>query len=386
MRYLSALALSISCFYGTAQTKLPVVKANSNQARIYEQHGAVSNWGINPKLKLDVHSTGKLTKPIRVRFVTDVDSIAFKIAPGQHRDLIVLLNGKDSCLTRIEAPGLKDLSRSAIVVHDTIPFLLNAYNTNYVPIVINGTDSLLLNFDTGATEVCIINESLEKKVRSKPELYSRPYGIQVGKQIYQSKLYDIRQAGHGVDGLLGWNLFDGMIVELDYDQHRMIVHSKMPEHILHDKGYQRFELIFIKNKPFIESEISQNGVKSKSLFFFDTGYQRALMLDNDALTAARFPAEKMPVIKKMIMHGTRGNEVPVITADLERLKIGKYDIPNVPAQIMTQGKPMPGINVHYLGSDLLKRFNTVIDLQKNVIYLKPNQLYQVPYADQKSKT
>ncbi len=386
MRYLSALALSFISYCGIAQTKLPVVRATSNQAKIFEQYGAVYNWGINPKLKLDVHSTGKVTKPIKVRFVTDVDSIAFRIAPGQHRDLIVLLNGKDSCLTRIEAPELKDLSRSTTVVHDTIPFLLNAYNTNSVPIVLNGTDSLLLNFDTGATEVCIINESLEKKVRSKLELYSRPYGIQIGKQTYQSSLYDIRQAGHGVDGLLGWNLFDGMVVELDYDHHRMIVHSQMPEWILRDKGYQRSDLIFIKNKPFIESEISQGGVKSKSLFFFDTGYQRALMLDNDALTATRFPTEKMQVIKKMIMHGTKGNELPVITADLEHLKIGKYDMPHVPAQVMTQGKPMPGVNVHYLGSDVLKRFNTVIDLQKNVIYLKINQLYQVPYADQKSKS
>jgi hypothetical protein len=51
---------------------------------------------------------------------------------------------------------------------------------------------------------------------------------------------------------------------------------------------------------------------------------------------------------------------------------------------MTQGKPMLGVNVHYLGNDVLKRFNTVFDFQKNLIYLKPNQLYQMPYADQKS--
>ena len=108
------------------------------------------------------------------------------------------------------------------------------------------------------------------------------------------------------------------------------------------------------------------------------------MLDNDVLTASRFPTVKMPEIKKVIMHGTKGNELPVITADLEGLKVGKFLLKKVPAQIMTQGKPMLGVNVHYLGSDVLKRFNTVLDFQKNVIYLKPNQLYDMPYADHKS--
>jgi hypothetical protein len=386
MKYQLVLALISFTLYGFAQTSLPVIKATSNQAKIYEQLGAVSNWGINPKLKLDVHSTGKLARAIRIKFKTDIDSISFKLAPGQHKDFMVLLNGRDSCLTRIESPEPKVLGKLMVAVHDTIPFLINAYNTNYLPVVLNGTDSLILNFDSGATEVCIITESLKQKVKSQPQLYSKAYYVKIGKRTYSSKLYDISIAGHQVDGLLGWDLFDGMIVELDYDHHRMVVHSKMPRQILRDTGYNKFELTYIKNKPFIETEILQSGIKHKSLFFFDLGYQRAVMLDNNALTASRFPTGKMPVIKKVIMHGTKGNELPVITAELEGLKVGKFLLKNVPAQIMTQGKPMSGVNVHYLGSDVLKRFNTVLDFQKNVIYLKPNQLYDMPYADHKSNS
>lgn len=383
MKHQIALALTLSSLYSFAQAKLPVVKATSNLAKIFEQHYAVSDWGINPKLKLDVHSTGKLARTAFVKFKTDIDSISFKLLPGKYKDFMVLLNGKDSCLTRIQSPEPKDFSKLQVAVHDTIPFFINQYNTNYLPVVLNGIDSLLLNFDSGATEVCIITESLKQKVKSQPKLYTTAYGVKIGKRIYNSKIYDISVAGNEVDGLLGWNLFDGMIVELDYDDHRMIVHSEMPKQILRDALYEKFKLTYIKNKPFIESEISQDGIKNKSLFFFDLGYQRAVMLDNDALTAAHFPSEKMPVIKKVIMHGTKGNEIPVITAHLESLKIGKFKLKNVPAQMMTQGKPMPGANVHYLGSDLLKRFNTVLDFQKNVIYLKPNHLYSIPYADQK---
>ncbi|GAB2701165.1 hypothetical protein GCM10027037_27830 [Mucilaginibacter koreensis] len=381
MKQLFTLLLTLVSFCGFSQNRLPVVRSTTNQAQIYEPYGAVSAWGINPKIKLDIHSTGKLSRPAVVKFKTDIDSISFKIAPGKYKDFIVLLNGTDSCLTRIQSTEIKDFSKLPVAVRDTVPFFINQFNTNYLPIVLNGTDSLLLNFDSGATEICITNDGLKQKVKSQPKLYSTEYNIQVGNKIFKSKLYDITIAGNGVDGLLGWNLFDGLIVELDYDHNRMIVHSQMPKQVLHNSGYEKFNLTFIKNKPFIESAISQSGTTQKSLFFFDLGYQRAVMLDHDALAASQFPAGKMQVIKRVIMHGTKGNEIPVITSNLEVLKIGKFVLKNVPAQVMTQGKPMPGVNVHYLGSDVLKRFNTVLDFQKNVIYLKPNHWYTTKFAD-----
>ncbi|HEY4325622.1 MAG TPA: hypothetical protein VGN20_16620 [Mucilaginibacter sp.] len=384
MKYTPALLLALITVVGLSQNKLPVVNATSGKAQIYEQHNVLTNWNISPKIKLDVFSTGKLAQPEVVKFKTDIDSVSFRLRPGQQKDFIVLLNGKDSCLTRIQSPLVKDFSKLPVPIHDTIPFFVNKFNTNFLPVVLNGTDSLLLNFDSGATEICITTDGLKQKVKSQPKLYNTAYDIQIGNQTFKSKIYDIALAGNEVDGLLGWNLFDGMIVELDYDNNRMIVHSEMPKQVLHDAEYDKFKITFIKNKPFIESKISQSGTISKSLFFFDLGYQRTVMLDNDVLTAARFPTDKMKVIKKIIMHGTRGNEIPVITSNLERLIIGKFELKNVPAQVMTQGKPMPGVSVHYLGSDVLKRFNTVLDFQKNAIYLKPNHLYRTEYADQKN--
>ncbi|WP_121201863.1 pepsin/retropepsin-like aspartic protease family protein [Mucilaginibacter gracilis] len=385
MKNILTLSLVLISFCGFSQNNLPVIRATSNQAKIFEPNNVASNWSINPKLKPDIHSTGKLAYPGTVKFKTDIDSISFKIAPGKYKDFIVLLNGKDSCFTRIQSTQVKDFSKISVEIHDTIPFFINQFNTNFLPVVLNGTDSLLLNFDSGATEICITTDALKSKVKSRPQLYNNAYDIQIGNQTFKSKIYDISIAGNEVDGLLGWNLFDGMIVELDYDHNRMIVHSKMPRQIAHDTQYAKFNITYIKNKPFIESEISQGGTINKSLFFFDLGYQRAVMLDNDALTGAQFPTNKMRLIKKVIMHGTRGNEVPVITSNLESLKIGEFQLKNVPAQIMTQGKPMPGVNVHYLGSDVLKRFNTVLDFQKNVVYLKPNHLYDIEYADQEKR-
>ena len=106
------------------------------------------------------------------------------------------------------------------------------------------------------------------------------------------------------------------------------------------------------------------------------------MLDNDLLTENHFPTGKMQIIKKVIMHGTGGNEVPVITANLETLKLGNFLLKSIPAQILKENKPLPGLKMHILGNEILKKFNTVLDFQNNVIYLKPNHTYDLAFTDQ----
>ncbi|KGT08192.1 hypothetical protein NV63_17210 [Elizabethkingia anophelis] len=49
----------VLCF---SQRKVTIVKANSNNAKIYEEDNRVSGWGINPKVNPDTHTTGKITK------------------------------------------------------------------------------------------------------------------------------------------------------------------------------------------------------------------------------------------------------------------------------------------------------------------------------------
>lgn len=382
MKALITTILFALSLYVQAQTKIPVIKAGSKSAKIYEEGNSVSSWGIDPKTSPDIYTTNKITKRKKVTFKTDIDSITLWVKPGEQIDFIVLLNGKDSCLTRIKSPAIKNFSNLKPELHDSIPFRLNQYNTNLIAVFFNHQDSLQMNFDTGATEMSLTTDALTKKVKSNPELYSRLLDIKLGKRTYQSKVYDTQVVGHEADGLLGWDIFDGMVVELNYDKKLMAIHSKMPDNIINNPKTSRFKIKYINNKPFIEGFIFHNKQAYKNWFLFDTGYQRTAMLDNDLLKTDKFPMEKMEVIKKVMMRGTQNNEIPVITAKLQKLKLGKSVLENIPAQLLGSAKPMPGINIHILGSDILKRFNTYIDLQKDVIYLMPNQLYGMNYADQ----
>jgi len=381
MKYiLSLLALVASCS-AFAQKKLPVVKAKSNNAAIYVNGRRATLWTLTPEAKPDVYNTNKVATVSRVMLKTDSDSIAFNMKPGQRNDFIVLLNGKDSCYTSFQSPAKKDFSKMKPALHDTIPMVMNEHNTIYVKAVLNSTDTLNMNFDSGSTEITFTREILKNKIKQDLKLYNTPYELKIGKNTYTSKVYDAELAGHDTDGRFGWDLFDGMIVELNYDRNIMVVHSEMPRSIKKDKAYTKLAIQYFSNLLFVESTLSQSGTVNKDWFLFDSGYQRTAMLDNDLLKQRGFPVDKMPVIKKVMMYGGQGNEVPVITSSLEALKIGKYTLPNVPAQLLTSNKPLRGQNVHLLGNEVLKRFNIVLDFQENVVYLKPNRYFNDGYIE-----
>ncbi|GAB3884803.1 pepsin/retropepsin-like aspartic protease family protein [Spirosoma agri] len=386
MKAILTLIIALNSCVCFSQKAIQIIRAHSNKATIYvryNQSNSVYRWHINPKVKLDVFTVGKLNKATRVTFKTDIDSLIFKIKPGQKKDFIVLLNDKDSCITQVQTIATKNLAKLSPEIHDSIPFFVNKYNTNFLKAIFDRTDSLLLNFDTGATDVALTNDALKSKFRSRPKLYNTDYTLQIGSKLYKSKVHDIEMAGYETDGLLGWNNFDGMIVELNYDENKLIVHSKIPKQILQDKDYETFKMRYFDNKPFIESELQQRGIKNKNWFLFDLGYTRTIMLDSDLLNEAHFPTSDMKELNKVVMHGVSGNEIPVITSNLEILKVGNFKLENVPVQVLKNVNPLRGLNIHILGNDILKRFNTVLDFQKDVVYLKPNKLYHADFADQK---
>lgn len=81
-----------------AQKQLPVIKATSLQVDIKDGNVLKKgNWTIVPEAKPDVYTTSAS----KVTFYTDIDSISFDVQRNQQYDFIILVNEKDSALTRI---------------------------------------------------------------------------------------------------------------------------------------------------------------------------------------------------------------------------------------------------------------------------------------------
>lgn len=286
-------------------------------------------------------------------------------------------------LTLLFAVMSLDSFAQKVIESDTIPMTLNKYNTIYVKAIFNKIDTLNLNFDTGTTELILTNGVLKNKLKSKPELYDTFYNLKIGKSNYSTKVYDAVLTGQETDGRFGWDLFKGKVVELNYDKGIMIVHSDLPKNVANNSKFVNLKLDFYEELPLVKVKIKEGKITNEDWFLFDSGYQRTLMLDNDMLSENKFPTEKMRVIKKVIMRGAQGNEVPVVTSNLELLKIGKFKLKNVPVQITSGNKPLKGKNIHIVGNEVLKRFNLVLDLKENVVYLSKNKLFEVEYIEQK---
>ena len=80
----------------------------------------------------------------------------------------------------------------------------------------------------------------------------------------------------------------------------------------------------------------------------------------------------------MVMYHFTKDDISVETVLNENLIFGNYVLKNVPAQINSYSQPA-GFSTHFLGGEVLKRFNTIIDFQENVVYLKPNHLFNEAY-------
>lgn len=101
--YIACIVLIISFMQPlSAQQKLPLIKATSKtvdvkDGEIYQK----AIWNLSPEIKPDVYYALHPVLAKKIIFFTDLDSISFDINPGNNYDFIILLNGKDTCYTRI---------------------------------------------------------------------------------------------------------------------------------------------------------------------------------------------------------------------------------------------------------------------------------------------
>ncbi len=377
MKYALLILFQISFLYPFAQQRLPVIKANSKNAFTVEGNEERKDWTLSPQARPDVYTLTKSTKVTHFKFFTDLDSLHINLKPGQTFDFIVLLGQKDSCFTRIESPALKNYSKLKPQIHDTIPFLLTMYNNLVLKVVLDNKDTLNLKFDSGTTDFLLTNDVIKNKLHLDN---LNDHAFQIGSQKWEKQsIIAVELSGQGTQGRFGWNLFDGKIVEIDYDRSLFIIHSKL---LQINKSYENFTIEYIDGRLCLVAELQIKNKTYKNRFLFDTGYQRTIMLDNELMEEQNYPKDSLKVLKKVIMHNGQGKEIPVLIVNNEKLNLGKFTLKNIPVQLLSTNNPA-NFKTHILGNEVLKRFNTIIDFQKNMIYLKPDNLIDIVYFDLK---
>ena len=86
----------------TGQT-LPLINANSRNVTIKDGYVIRAGiWSLSPEVKPDIYGALEPFTEKDITFYTDIDSISFHAKPGMVYEFVILLNGKDTCYTRIE--------------------------------------------------------------------------------------------------------------------------------------------------------------------------------------------------------------------------------------------------------------------------------------------
>ena len=379
MKRSSLLSICMLCAHAlVAQQPLPLIRATSKQVKIQDGLNFKADyWVIFPETKPDVYYVDIPRKQSTLTFMTDVDSISFEMSYGETKDFIVLLNGKDSCYTRISAnyPKLRTPTKTTHG-NDTIPFTMKD-NRIYFQGKINGSELLTIQFDLGA-DAANINAKSVKKIRanfdekgtlvnsdgSHETRVSSDNQVDIEGLTWRNiELYETKNMKRYEDVIVGNSFFLDQIYTIDYENQVIIIYGDMPE----------IEPDFIKQnmildngvRPVIEATFTFDGVSYTDWFLFDTGNSGTGIIGNRFLTKndlydqfstlIGFGGKKIAFIPELII-ANRTFSDGAITLEKQKNQGSAYAFGGL------------------IGNKLLKHFTVIIDNREGFIYLKAREV------------
>lgn len=279
--------------------------------------------------------------------------------------------------------------------YTTIPFTVEK-NCIFIYCKVNDTDSLKFLFDTGA-DGSVINSSANSKLvlningkainvgsNGQQEVEkSAGNTISLGNIQLKDVLFTLIAYGDAAfDGVMGTDLMQGHIIEIDYFRQQLIFYK----HENNDIDWQPYTKCKIYDELYptcMESKIIIGDKTFVGLFGLDTGA-------DDAFTIAAPYARKNDFINQMKkigaahFQGSDGSkyELPIVLCP-EVLFAGKhlYRIPTALSNA-TEGIDASDKIAGFFGNAFLKKFNTIIDYKNKFIYFKLNHhLYTDFYED-----
>lgn len=391
MKALFTTTLLFLCFSSIAQKASPVIKATSSKVTVkdgteIDKYG----WTLSPRTKPDVYMAYRTRQTKWVTFYTDIDSIQVKVKPGTRYNFVVLLNQKDSCYTQIASAIQPETDKPLTQVkNDTIAFKLTDYNAISIKATLDHRDTLNVHFDLSSYGFHITREVIPVKThllsnqpdalagKAKPNYnkLAQVSDLQMGTAVWRHpEILPTALAAHGMDGRLGWTWFDGKVVSLNYDTNQLIISDLMPRYI---KGYVKEKLTFIRSLPCVKGVFKMGNKRYEAYFSMDNGSEQSMILDGAWRQQQHFPAD-LKVLKTSVLRDGGGNEYKTEYVQAPPLTLGGKQLTGAPALLIGERTP-GGTPVNFLGNDVLKRFNIIIDFKHDVIYWRPNGLFDADY-------
>jgi hypothetical protein len=202
-------------------------------------------------------------------------------------------------------------------------------------------------------------------------------GLSVDSLNFHINDYSILTSVYGekIDGIIGYAVLSRFIVKLDYDNLKIGFWTRGT--IRYPRGGYLLKPA-ISTLP-IQTARVKDAVTLNSRFLFDIGAALCLLLSTDFINDSSLLDKKRKLYVKEA-EGVGGTVDMKITV-VKELKFGPYRFRNIPTYIfddvnnITSYPYMGGL----IGNDILRRFNTIFNYQKEEFYLVPNTHYNDPF-------
>jgi len=260
----------------------------------------------------------------------------------------------------------------------------------------NFTDTLNFIFDTGSSGISLDSTTVDY-FKLKPEPSERTIrgiagirkvsflnnrklhlpGLTIDSLNFHVNDYSILTSVYGekIDGIIGYAVFSRYIIKLDYDNYKIEFWSKGT--FRYPKGGSLF-------KPNIgtlavQSARVREAATVSTRFLYDIGAALCLLLSKEFVHDSNFISKGRKVYIKEA-EGV-GGKIDMQLTVVKEFKIGPYRFKNVPTYIfndennITSYPYMAGL----IGNDILRRFNTFFNYEKEEFYLIPNLRFADPF-------
>ena len=270
-----------------------------------------------------------------------------------------------------------------------IPFRLTKYNNILVPVIINQKDTVQLMLHTGSDYITIIEDSY-KKMKSisisdtlnnvtswagySDMKMSQSNVIKFGNEEFSKiPIFIDKQSGHESDGKIGLKFFEGKYLEINFDENKLYVYDKAPTKLKkYTKLNSRYsqETLYVKAFPFIDKK------PIETEFMIHTGFSGALMISDDFVKEYKL-LEKFEIIGESKLNDAAGNVILSKKSILPNFELANQTFKNVPMSFFDSTIKIQHKNI--MGGDLIKRFNLILNPEKDILYVKKSKYYKDEY-------
>ena len=264
-----------------------------------------------------------------------------------------------------------------------IPFELTPANNIAVKATLNKKDTVTLMFHTAANSLTLTEDAVKKmsslvfdgadSVKSwggngNTSRFSKSNTIEIGNRKWEHvPIWENINSGPQTGGKFGLELFDGKIVEIDFDKKVIVLHTKLPGKA---KRFEKLRLIYEDEMMFVEGTCEVGGKLLINQFLIHSGYSGTLLLD-DQFTASNKIDTQLKIVDQKTLKDSFGNVLVTNKAVLPSFKLSSKRMVSIPIGFFTGALGRQKMSI--IGADLLKRFNMIIDAERAHIYLRENK-------------